>query len=368
MSLHLLGFPHTETVESYSTCAYTAKVRKAARMFTDAGQTVYLYAGENNDAPCHEHVPLITEKERVGWFDEWSPERMPDVDWAADRPWWRTFNGRAIAAIGQRVERGDLILCSTGHAQKLVADAFPEITSAEYGVGYEGICLKHRAFESSAWMHHVYGIGGIKDGLNFDAVIPNFFDPADFALGDGAGDYLLFLGRVTPRKGVQEAIEIARAAGVRLIVAGPNGSSRGAVDEVDLAGCEYVGAVGPAERAELLAGARALVAPTRYLEPFGGVVVEAHMAGTPTITTDWGAFRETNENGVTGFRIRSLQDGVDAVEACGLSGLLDRPGIRWRAIKNYSLEAVAPLYQSWFDRLGTLWADGWYQRREGIAL
>lgn len=356
-ALHLLCFPHTETIDGYETCAYTAKVRKASRMFAEAGRTVYLYGGERNDAPCHEHVALVSDAERVGWFGEWDANRMPDVGWSASDWWWRLFNARAIIAIAARAEPHDLILCSTGWAQKPIADAFPELLSVEYGVGYEGICLSQCAFESYSWMHHVYGLRGIQDGRNYDAVIPNFFDPDAFTLGSGEGDYLLFLGRVTHRKGVKEAIEIARASGMRLVVAGPTSSSRGAVDEVDLGGCEYVGPVGPKERRELLANAVALLAPTRYLEPFGGVVAEAFMSGTPAITTDWGNFPEMNENGVTGFRVRNLADGVAAVEGCRS---LDRRAIRERALARYSLAAAAPQYDAWFARLNTLWDDGWY--------
>lgn len=361
MNLHLLAFPHTETTDTYTTCAYTSKARKAAEMFTDAGHTVYLYAGEENDAPCHEHIPLITAEERHGWFGEWNADRMPNVDWSPDTPHWQTFNERAVEAIRERANPRDLILCSAGWSQKPIAYSFPELLAVEYGVGYEGICLNHRAFESSSWMHHVYGLRGIHDGCNYDTVIPNFFDPSEFIVGNGSDDYLLFLGRVTPRKGVQEAIEIAKAAGLRLLVAGPRDSDRGAIDQVDLGGCEYVGTVGALDRALLLSGARALIAPTRYLEPFGGVVVEAFMAGTPAITTDWGAFRETNQHGLTGYRIRTLQEGVDAAHDC-LE--LNRQTICDYAVNRYSLEAVAPLYQQWFDRLNTLWDEGWYQLRE----
>jgi glycosyltransferase involved in cell wall biosynthesis len=361
MNLHLLAFPHTETVAGYETCAYTAKARNASRMFTDAGHTVYLYGGERNDASCHEHIPVVSDAERVGWFGEWDANRMPGLGWAPSDQWWRLFNARAIIAIAARAEPKDIILCSTGWAQKPIADAFPELLSVEYGVGYEGICLNQCAFESYAWMHHVYGLRGIQDGRNYDAVIPNFFDPDDFTLGGGGGGggYLLFLGRVTHRKGVKEAIEIAKHSGMRLVVAGPTSSSRGAVDEVDLSGCEYVGPASPSERRELLANAVALLAPTRYLEPFGGVVAEAFMSGTPAITTDWGNFPEMNETGVTGFRIRNLAEGVAAVEAC--RGL-DRTAIRARAVSRYSLAAVAPQYDAWFARLDALWEGGWYEK------
>jgi glycosyltransferase involved in cell wall biosynthesis len=108
-----------------------------------------------------------------------------------------------------------------------------------------------------------------------------------------------------------------------------------------------------------MAGAVATLVPTMYVEPFGGVAVEAMMAGCPALTTDWGAFTETVEEGVSGYRFRSLREGVAAVEA---AAELDRERVRARAEERYSLEAVAPLYERWFSQLGTLRGAGWYER------
>lgn len=360
-TLHLLGLPHTQTTVEFCGCAYTSKALKAGKMFTDAGHRVVLYSGEQNEAVCAEHVPLMTEAKRRSWFGPWDPNRMPDVGWGANDPWWRRFNAQAIIEIGERAEPRDLLLLPTSWALKPVADAFPELLAVEYGVGYEGIALERVAFESYAWMHHVYGLRGIRDGRNFDAVIPNYFDPEEFPhLNDGEGDYLLFLGRVTPRKGVNAAVEVARHSGMRLLVAGPT-EARSAVDQVDLSGEEHVEVVGPVgieERAKLLAGARALLAPTAYIEPFGGVTIEALFAGTPAITTDFGAFTENLLEGETGFRFRTLAEGVAAVER---AGDLDPKEIRARAMERFSLEAVAPLYTAWFERLASLWGRGWYE-------
>jgi glycosyltransferase involved in cell wall biosynthesis len=331
-------------------------------MFSRAGHKVYLYAGESNDAECTEHIALISAEERQDWFGPHSPQVMPDVGWAASDDWWRVFNARATLAIRERAQPHDLLLLSTSWAQKPIADAFPEMMAVEYGVGYEGITgTLHCAFESYAWMHHVYGLRGIKDGRHFDAVIPNFFDPDEFPhLNQGDGDYLLYLGRITPRKGVQEAIEIAGAAGMRLVVAGPNQSRRGSVDEVDLSAphVEYVGPVDIETRAELLTGARALLCPTRYIEPFGGVAIEAMLAGTPVLVSDFGAFTETVQSGLSGFRCRTLAEYVQAVEDCVT---LDPETIRAYAVGRYSLEAVGPLYDAWFSRLLSLWGRGWYE-------
>ena len=130
-------------------------------------------------------------------------------------------------------------------------------------------------------------------------------------------------------------------------------------DEVRLEGdVRYVGPVDVAARAELLAGATALLVPTLYVEPFGGVAVEAMLSGTPAVTSDWGAFVETVEEGVTGFRFGTL---AEAVAGVALAAQLEPAAVRARAIERYSLEAVAPEFLAWFARLATLRAGGWYE-------
>jgi glycosyltransferase involved in cell wall biosynthesis len=113
-----------------------------------------------------------------------------------------------------------------------------------------------------------------------------------------------------------------------------------------------------------MAGARALIAPTLYVEPFGGVAVEAMLAGTPVIAPDFGAFTETVENRVTGQRFTTMQEALDALDICDR---LNHEAIRAHAIERYSLEAVAPQFRTWFDRLDTLHGEGWYQLRDGGA-
>lgn len=378
MRLHLIGLPQTQTTSSYPTCAYTQKAIKFCRAMARLGHEVTLYWGEQNEADCVEFVPLIRESERKAWFGEGFDTVRTPFSWDATAPYWRALNERAIDRLRDRVEDHDLILLSTG-TQWPIRDAYPHRGDdhdrayqicCEYGVGYEGIATDFCAFESSSFMHTVYALRGIQDGRAFDQVIPNLFDADDFPIvNSGGGDYLLYMGRVMVRKGLVEANEIAKATGMRLVVAGPGGTQRKAVlrgDHVELKGThiEYVGEVGIAERAELLAGAHALLAPTLYLEPFGGIAVEAMMAGTPAITTDWGAFRETVDHGVTGWRFRTLQQAVDGVTwAAGA----DHELIRERAIQGYGLDAVGAMYEQWFDQLDLLWRSGWPELREPAA-
>lgn len=116
------------------------------------------------------------------------------------------------------------------------------------------------------------------------------------------------------------------------------------------------GLIGPAERADLIGGARALLVPTLYIEPFGSVAAEALICGTPVITTDWGAFPEYVRQGIDGYRCHTLQDFVDAVHAVGD---VDRTTIREHAIARFSTEFVRHEYDSYFTALLGLWDDGW---------
>lgn len=366
---HLVSLPHTQTTDAYLTCAYTQKVVKFCRMFPDR---VILYAGEANTAPCREHVVTVTAAEQTAWFGPWTPQGVMAVTWDPAHPAWTTMNARVVEALRTRIRPRDLVLLTAGAAQAAIAAALPYHLVCEWAVGYEGVHTPFCAFESSAWMHHVYGLRGWRNGRFYDAIIPNFFDPAEFTLAGTKDDYLLFLGRITHRKGPHVAAQIAEAAGRRLLVAGPgattvtrraDGGTRIVGDAVVVEGphVTYIGPVGVAARAELLARAAALLAPTLYVEPFGGVAVEAMLSGTPVIATDWGAFRETVDPQWSGVRFRTLQEGVDAVQSVQA---LAPAEIRWYAHGRYSLTAVRPQFERWFAQLAGLWGAGWPALRE----
>ena len=122
---------------------------------------------------------------------------------------------------------------------------------------------------------------------------------------------------------------------------------------------EYMPAVGALERGMLMKKAKAVLMPTLYLEPFGGVNVEAQFCGTPVITSDWGAFPETVLHGVTGFRCRSFDEFCTAVSM--VDKIKPENCRRW-AEDNYSMKRVGKMYEAYFKRLDGLYGDGWYGR------
>lgn len=355
MRLHFIALPHTQVSSEFCGCAYTSKALKFCKMLGN-DYDIHLYAPEGPKVTGATLHPCLTNDERTKIFGKDDPCRLPD--WPTDEQ-TALFNQRVISEL--KPEPHDLILLSGGWTHRVIAQAFPNI-NCEPGVGYEGIYSNFCAFESWAWMHHVYAKKGINDGRFFDAVIPNYFDPEDFPLlNPGKGEYLLFLGRVVQRKGVHIASEIAKACGLPLRVAGAGGKQIGkdiVAPEIIVKDAEYIGPVNVKERAELLAGAKALLVPTTYVEPFGGVAVEAMMGGTPVITTNWGAFTETVEQGISGFRFSTLSEAKTAVFNCSK---LSAEKIREYALSKYSLSAVKPMFDTWFSRLQTLWGKGWYE-------
>ncbi len=318
------------------------------------GHEVFLYAGKEVEAPVSELITCVSETDRAE-----AVKVVPHYTQFPFDGWlWDKFNAKAIEEIGQRIEQKDFICLIGGSAQKPIADAFPAHLSVEFGVGYGGVFAKFRVFESYAWMHSIYA--GWKnpttaDGQFYDAVIPGYLEPEMFPMGDGLGDengeYYLFIGRLIDRKGYRIAQEVCQRLGKRLILAGPGEQSGYG---------EFVGSVGPEQRAKLMGGAIATFAPTLYVEPFGNVVIESQACGTPTITTDWGAFTENNPS-ISGFRCRTLAEFIQAAEDVKQ---LDREQVRNRAVSTYNLDTIALQYEAYFQRLLTLWGDGWYQMGE----
>lgn len=320
-------------------------------MMTARGHEIFLYAGTENEANCTELIPCIIRSEQTNLGYK-TPADYLKIDFNND-PIWEIFVRRAIEEIKKRLQPKDIICIITSSPFQPIVDAFPENQVVEFGIGYSHTIAKYRVFESYAWMHYVYGKGN-EDGHDFDAVIPNYFEPEEFSLGTHDGGYYLFIGRLTEKKGYQIAIDVCKRLGKRLVVAGPGQPPEGV---------EYVGVVGPEERARLMGGATAVFVPTQYVGPFEGVAVEAMLCGTPVITSDFGAFTEYVENGFNGYRCRSFQDYIDAVKKIEYGGIMDERSIR-ESVERFLVGDIAKDYEAYFEKLLTLYGAGWYTIKE----
>lgn len=349
---HVLGLAHTITTREYSACAFTQKVLKLCAMLHRRGHEVIHYGNESSEVECSEAVSVVSARELAeaypGW--DWRTQGFPDYD--LEDPVYAAFNERATREIARRKRAGDFLLCMFGYGHRAVADAHPDLLVVEPGIGYGGgFFAPYKVFESYALLHAYLGIEKVAHCSNdkwYDVVIPNYFDPGDFTFSEEKDDYLLHIGRLGEGKGTHIAAEVAARAGRRLVVAGPGDPPPG---------CEYVGVVGPARRAELMSRAAAVICPSTYVEPFCGVQVEAMLSGTPVISTDWGAFAEINVEGVTGFRCRTLRQFLEAVDR-----LWDLSPAEIRAHgMRYSMESIYPMYERYFDDVrAVLDGAGWY--------
>ena len=165
--------------------------------------------------------------------------------------------------------------------------------------------------------------------LEYAATIHHGIDMGAFTIGTGRRDYLLFFGRIHPDKGTEEAIFVARRAGLPLVIAGivqDRGYFERVVEpHVDGDKVRFVGAVGPEAKSELLGGARALLHLVSFDEPFGFSVVEAMACGTPVIASRRGSMPEIIAEDVNG---RLVDTNAEAVEAVAGIAELDAEAVR----------------------------------------
>jgi glycosyltransferase involved in cell wall biosynthesis len=191
---------------------------------------------------------------------------------------------------------------------------------------------------------HASWLGTVPHGLPLGSLPP----------GDGGGDYFAFLGRISPEKRVDRAIEIAEALGVPLRIA----AKVDAADEtyfrtkieplLDHPLITYVGEISEAEKATFLGNARALLFPIDWPEPFGLVMIEAMACGTPVVAFAHGSVPEVIDDGVTGFIV---DDMAAAITAAARVDRLDRRRIRATFERRFSATRMAKDYVALYERV-----------------
>jgi glycosyltransferase involved in cell wall biosynthesis len=261
---------------------------------------------------------------------------------------WELCELMNVAAAAERAAQFDLIHCQSEYFPMSLAFSrlvpVPVLHTVHYAPSPEEVAL---------WAHYpeapFVAVSGEQarrlGGLNVVGTVHHAVDTDAFAYRAAPDDYLLFLGRFTVGKGVLPAIDIARRAGLRIVLAAEaNDYYRDAVAPlVDGEHVVYAGEVSGAEKVALLGGARALLYPVQQAEPFGLVLAEAMACGTPVAALDRGAVAELVDDGVSG--------GVFASEDALVAGLprvlaLDRAGVRRAAVARFGLDRMVEAYEA----------------------
>jgi glycosyltransferase involved in cell wall biosynthesis len=169
------------------------------------------------------------------------------------------------------------------------------------------------------------------------------------------GNYLAFLGRISPEKDPVQAIRIAQALSMELKIA----AKVDRADEqyfrervkplLDLPGVEFIGELGEKEKGHFLRNAAALVFPICWPEPFGLVMIEAMACGTPVLAFDWGSVPEVIDDGVTGRVVASIEEAVAVLPQVVT---LDRRKVRQQFEKRFSVRRMANDYLRVYKSLG----------------
>jgi glycosyltransferase involved in cell wall biosynthesis len=191
-------------------------------------------------------------------------------------------------------------------------------------------------------------------GVTINRVIHHGLDLGAVPVGAGTGGYACFLGRMSPDKGVREAILVARRAGVPLLIAAKMRQAaevayyRDVVAPMLGGDVEYVGELGVAAKYELLGGAFALLNPIQWPEPFGLVMVEALASGTPVLGTPCGSAPEIIDDGVTGY----LRAGLDELALALAEAVhLDRAACRDAVAERFSAARMVAEHLDLYDEV-----------------
>ena len=189
---------------------------------------------------------------------------------------------------------------------------------------------------------------------NWVATVHHGIPKSLYRLGSGDGGYLAFLGRISPEKGVDRAIEIAKQAGIPLKIAAKIGVGDRPYFETTIAPLldqphvDFIGEIGEDRKQDFLGRAAAMLFPIDWPEPFGLVMIESMACGTPVIGWPCGSVPEVIDDGITGFIVDDIESAVDAV---AMTASLDRHLVRRRFEKRFTAARMATDYLKVYEAL-----------------
>jgi len=190
--------------------------------------------------------------------------------------------------------------------------------------------------------------------LHYVSTVYNGINPSHFEDGKGDRGYLVWLGRITPNKGLDTAINVAKKSGMMLKIGafvdeGDKEYFEGTIRPLLDDSIQFIGEMtDPEQKSKLLGEASAFLFPIRWHEPFGLVMVEAMACGTPVIAFNKGSVSEIVEDGKTGFIVENEDEMVASIRKIGS---IDRNYCRERVLSKFTVDQMVEGYLEAYNKV-----------------
>ena len=253
----------------------------------------------------------------------------------------------------------DIIDCHVEQKACFFADLVktPTIVNISYGEFSPDDLLVLKRYKHLNYLSISNGLQNFLQFLNWVGNIYHGIDTTLFPFQEEKGDYLLFLGRMSPQKGPHIAIEIAKHLGKKLILAGktvPEDKEyldRFVFPFIDNKQIIYKGVANFEEKISLYKNALAFIHPIQYFEAFGLTIIESLACGTPVISFDNGAPREIIEDGKTGFLVKNKEEMISAIQKIDQIKRFDcRQSVENKFSSKLMVDEYEKLYKSLIDK------------------
>jgi hypothetical protein len=380
MKIFTLGLPFTPTVDptigdSVDVNPFMELIWFLTKMFHERGHEVIHLGVPGSNPPCTKNITITTQEA----FDAIYKNRTPNDPRNAEmegpcKPYQEMYAANAVKAIQENGGEPwtSLVLGTWGGPQQWVEERIRNFQFyVEPAIGYCNTYAPFRVYQSYAWMHYDMGRKlKLWEGEKwYWTVIPPIFDMNLFGPVIPTKEkekYFMIQARFNRDKGHETAIWTAKELGIPIKLSGRGNPAP--YKALWPEGIEVLGNTSVEGRRQLLRHARACFQPTYYVEPFGAIAIEASASGCPMITTDFGGLVDSVVHGGNGYRCRTFEEFVWAAKNIDK---IDPYACREWAVKNYSLEHVAPLYEDFFESIlrlkgqGIPGQDGWMSRNPG---
>jgi len=261
-----------------------------------------------------------------------------------------------IATAFRRHKEFDIIHCAVEQKSVLFGGLVPtpSLHSIRYGEFFKDELNLLKSYKHLNFMGNSNAVKKYLPFLNWKGIVHNGVDISNFKFSNKTGDYLLFLGRLSPQKGIDMAIKVARRLNKRLLIAGKAVSAdKEYLDKhvwpyVDGEKIVYLGEVWGKKKLKLFREAEAFLHPVNFLEACSNTVLESLASGTPVIATDNGGNKELIENNKSGFIVKNYSELLKAIKNITT---IKREDCRKRVEDNFSATKMVDSYLELYEKI-----------------